>query len=274
MLTYGWGKFPVADANYMEFAGSEKLIESSALSGRRQAAIARGSGRSYGDSAIADNIIATRYFDNFIKFDNETGTLTCEAGVTLEDILNVIVPQGWILPVVPGTKFPTVGGAIAADVHGKNHHLDGCFSNFVTDIELLTGTGKVIHCNRKRNVKIFRATCGGMGLTGVILKATLVLRQLPSTYIREKTQAASNLNEIFELFESNNDSTFSVAWLDCMAKGKTLGRSILFTGEYEQDSILEKNSRRRISIPTNAPSLLLNRYSMRSFNSLFFNVKK
>jgi len=274
MLVHGWGRYPIVESDCQ--APGDKHSLKNTLANREPGAglIARGAGRSYGDSAIAESILETRYLDNFIEFDHVNGLLKCEAGVGIADVLKTIVPKGWFLPVVPGTRFPTIGGAVAADVHGKNHHLDGCFSEFVLEFDLLTAGGEIFSCSRSNNPEIFRATCGGMGLTGIILSITLQLKQIPSTYLRESTLVASNLEQVFELFEEHSNVPYSVAWLDCVATNAKQGRSIVSLGEFENDGTHQDKPATNISIPFHTPGLLLNRHSISAFNMAYFNLKK
>ena len=162
----------------------------------------------------------TTYINHFIEFDKATGKLTAEAGITLREILEVIVPSGWFLPVTPGTSYVTLGGAIASDVHGKNHHLAGTFGQHVTSLNILLGTGEVVTTAPKHHSDLFHATCGGMGLTGVIISATIQLLPIKSSLISQRTIKADCLEAACDAFESNSDATYSVAWIDCLSKGR------------------------------------------------------
>ncbi len=157
-----------------------------------------GNGRSYGDSALNENIIFCRPYDCFIDFDENSGILHCQSGVMLSEILEIFVPKGWFLKITPGTKFITVGGAIASDVHGKNHHIEGCFSECVEEFRLMLPNGKTIIC--KKGDELFKATCGGMGLTGVILDAKIRLKKINSIYINQTTIKTTGRASTFESF--------------------------------------------------------------------------
>ena len=231
MKISGWGRYPHLDATIDEPVDSNGIATILGENVGKSRLIARGSGRSYGDSSLAKQVVNSRFLDNFIDFDTENGVLTCASGVTLEQILDLSVPRGWILPVLPGTQLVTVGGAIASDVHGKNHHRDGCFSEFVLSMSLMLASGEVVACSPDTNRALFEATCGGMGLTGIILNATLRLERITTAFIETQTLPAANLDEIFDLFEEHADSKYSVAWIDCLAKGPSKGRSLLFTGK-------------------------------------------
>ena len=267
MLTHGWGRYPRHDAQLMQpqnaSDAAQLLTENSPLLGR-------GMGRSYGDSALADRLISTRHLNRLHSFDAQTGLLTCAAGISLAELLEVFVPRGWFLPITPGTKFVSVGGAIASDVHGKNHHLHGCFSECVDSIELLLGDGSQVICSRSERPELFHATCGGMGLTGLIVGVNLRLLRIESAYIQQTTFKATNLEEALQLFETHSASTYSVAWIDCLASGEALGRSLLMIGEHARDGQLLLPAKRALSVPVDMPAALLNRYSVQAFNELYY----
>lgn len=267
MLTHGWGRYPLHDAQLIQPHTTQEAVE---LLGQEEAVLGRGMGRSYGDSALADTLISTRHLNRLHSFDMQSGLLTCAAGISLGELLDVFVPRGWFLPITPGTKFVSVGGAIASDVHGKNHHLHGCFSEYVESLELMLADGSLISCSRSDQPKLFHATCGGMGLTGLIVSATLRLLRIESAYIQQTTFKAANLDEALQLFETHSTSTYSVAWIDCLAKGHALGRSLLMVGEHALDGQLLLPAKRALSVPLDMPAALLNRYSVQAFNELYY----
>jgi FAD/FMN-containing dehydrogenase len=271
MLLTSWGQYPIIPAQVLNVSTSQEITKIFSL---EKPLIPRGFGRSYGDSALAENVVCLRSMDRFSSFDNDTGVLVCQAGVSLADILETFVTRGWFLPVTPGTKFVTVGGAIASDVHGKNHHIHGCFSEYVSSLELMLADGSIVECSRTSHAELFHATCGGMGLTGVILSATLSLKKIESTFINETISKAENLEEVFLLFEQNKHVTYSVAWIDCLARGKSLGRSLLMLGEHAQEGGLTPGKNKKLTIPCNMPSSLLNQYSIAAFNALYFNKQR
>jgi FAD/FMN-containing dehydrogenase len=228
-------------------------------------------GRSYGDSSLSAHIIGTDYLDLVLGFDTTTGIVQCSAGVTLADLLDIFVPKGWFLPVTPGTKFVTVGGAIASDVHGKNHHLDGCFSEYVDEFDLLLASGDLVTCSKTQNSDLFHATCGGMGLTGIILEAKLRLRRVASAFIEQKTLKARNLAEALSLFDAHNDKPYSVAWIDCLATGDALGRSLIMLGQHAQTGELIHRAKSPVSVPVDMPPQVLNRFTIKAFNALYYH---
>ena len=263
----GWGRYPQQDA-YLHAPPSSTSLEFTAK--QQDSVLARGMGRSYGDSANALNVLQTTYMNHFIEFDEATGKLTAEAGITLREILEVIVPSGWFLPVTPGTSYVTLGGAIASDVHGKNHHMAGTFGQHVKYLTMLLGTGEVVTTSPQHYADLFHATCGGMGLTGIIISATIQLLPIKSSLICQKTIKADCIESACDAFENNSDATYSVAWIDCLSKGKSLGRSVLMLGEHAAQGGLDIDIRQKISVPFSTPSALLNSVTMKAFNTAYW----
>lgn len=265
---YGWGRYPQQDA-YLHAPPSSASLEFTAK--QQDSVLARGMGRSYGDSANALNVLQTTFINHFIEFDKATGKLTAEAGITLREILEVIVPSGWFLPVTPGTSYVTLGGAIASDVHGKNHHIAGTFGQHVKSLSMLLGTGEVVTTSPQHHADLFHATCGGMGLTGIILSATIQLLPIRSCLISQKTIKADCIEAACEAFESNSDASYSVAWIDCLSKGKSLGRSVIMLGEHAAQGGLDIDIRQKVSVPFSTPSALLNSVTMKAFNAAYWH---
>ncbi len=229
-----WGRYPPADHEVRFIRWRHEALpqtESTSM-------LPFGNGRSYGDSCLNDGalLLDVRGLDRLISFDVEHGVIRCEAGVLLSDILDLIVPRGWFVPVSPGTKFVTVGGAIANDVHGKNHHRAGSFGCHVRQFELLRSDGSRRRCSRSENPDWFAATIGGLGLTGVILWAELELKQVAGAAMDIETMRFPNLSEFFRLTDES-DATFdyTVAWVDCASRGKRLG-----TGDLHPRQSLEQ----------------------------------
>lgn len=267
----GWGKYPRQESQYT--TPSTVALLPTAVN-QEGSLLARGMGRSYGDSASAYKVLGTSYCNHFIEFDKHSGKLTAEAGITLREILSVIVPKGWFLPVTPGTSYVTLGGAIASDVHGKNHHIAGTFGQHVTSLNLVLGSGELITVSKYENADLFHATCGGMGLTSVIASATIQLIPIKSSFINQQTIKANCIEAACETFEDNNNATYSVAWIDCLAKGRNLGRSVLMLGEHAKEGGLEIELKESISVPFNAPSALLNSMTMKIFNTIYWHKSK
>jgi len=267
----GWGNYPQQETHLIK---PSSCLAIHFIIKNEKSLIARGMGRSYGDSANAPKVLQTSNCDRFIEFDVNNGILKAEAGITLREILKVIVSHGWFLPVTPGTSYVTLGGAIASDVHGKNHHIVGTFGQHVKSISIVLGTGEVVTASQVINQDLFHATCGGMGLTGVILSATIQLIPISSSFMTQKTIKVDCIEALCEAFEDNIDSTYSVAWIDCLAKGKNLGRGVLILGEHAQNGDLEINIRDPISIPLSTPSIFLNKVTMKSINNVYWYMAK
>jgi FAD/FMN-containing dehydrogenase len=266
-----WGNYPVVDTEVRTLNTTHSNIP-----GNGQM-IARGLGRCYGDSALANVVLSTLSLNKMLSFDENTGILTCESGVSFDEILKVFVPRGFFLPVTPGTKFITVGGAIASDIHGKNHHSEGTFSAHVISLKMLLADGSVHLCSPSVHSELFFATCGGMGLTGIILEASFRLKKIDSAMISQKAIRCSGLDEILEQFDITEHWTYSVAWIDCLSTGKSLGRSILMLGEHSkaENSTPEKryvtHTQGKLSVPFQFPSFALNTLSVRAFNFLYYH---
>ncbi len=276
MLAHGWGRYPSIDAKSFTF-NSEVELRARLETISSGSAIARGLGRSYGDSSLSENLLSTGRFNRFISFDGATGELVCESGVSLSEILDVFVPRGWFLPVTPGTRFVTVGGAIASDVHGKNHHNAGSLSNHVSWMDILLADGDVARCSKSERGELFLATCAGYGLTGVILRASVRLQRVETAYIRERTIRTKNLDEVLDAFDEQAGWTYSVGWIDCLARGKNLGRSVLMLGEHatradikESMEALRPGPVRELAVPFEFPGFFLNTFTVRAFNVAYY----
>ncbi len=265
MSLVSWGMYPKIKNQKFSLRDTQTLNE---YMNNTYEFIAYGNGRSYGDSAINENILHTKPYNNFLEFDETAGVLTCQAGVLLSEILDSYVKRGWFLKVTPGTKLITVGGAIASDVHGKNHHIEGCFSECVQEFKLMLEDGDIKTV--KKGDELFYATCGGMGLTGVILEAKISLKKINSRFINQITIKTKNLKETFEAFESNKESPYSVAWIDCLAKDEEIGKCLLMVGDFADNGDLDYKSKKKLSIPFNFPSFALNTLSVKAFNWLYY----
>jgi FAD/FMN-containing dehydrogenase len=277
-----WGNYPALKSNEVQFSTVSELQQ---IIKSNSTLIARGNGRCYGDASLAGVTVSTLKFDKILFFDRQNGIIQCQSGIVLDQLLEVIVPDGWFLPVTPGTKFVTVGGLVASDVHGKNHHVDGSFSRHILDMEVMMADGESVVCSKEKNSDLFEATCGGMGLTGVIVSVKFQLKKIETSYIHQTTIRADNLAELLNLFEENKHFTYSVAWIDCLKKGKDFGRSILMLGEHatveqlndkQKQDPLKLPKKTAIAFPFYMPSWLLNNFTMRLFNFFIYhkNFKK
>ncbi|PSL43428.1 FAD/FMN-containing dehydrogenase [Chitinophaga niastensis] len=277
-----WGNYPAVASDENVFT-QEAQLRKFVVSNTHM--IARGNGRCYGDASLGEHSISMLRYDKVLAFDKENGILEAQAGVTLDQILDIIVPHGWFLPVTPGTKYITLGGAVASDVHGKNHHVDGSFSGHIIDMDIITGNGETICCSHTAHTDLFWATCGGMGLTGVITRIKFSLKKISTAYIKQTQIKASNLEEVIRLFDEYKHYTYSMAWIDCLQKGDSFGRSILIVGEHaapeelsakQKEAPLKLPAKRKLSVPFNLPSFVLNTFTVKAFNWLYYgkNYKK
>ena len=272
----GWGRFPTQTCRV---ARPEKRRELNAATQSEEVPdlIARGLGRAYGDAALNENsgVLLNEKLNRFLDFDESSGILHAEAGASFADILQIFVPRGWFLPVTPGTKFVTLGGAIACDVHGKNHHRDGCLSNFIEEIELLTADGQTRILTRETPAE-FWATIGGMGLTGVILSAKMRLIPIETAQIAANYTRTENLEATLAAFGSDENFQYSVAWIDCLARGDSLGRSVLIRGNHAKksqvpnDNALNFSAPRGKKVPLDFPDFALNPLSVKAFNAVYY----
>lgn len=267
----GWGRYPRVEAEVLRFRSPAELQARLQHAGPL---IGRGLGRSYGDSALAPTLIDTARYNHLRDFDSETGLLVCEAGVSLAEIIEVFTPRGWFLPVTPGTRFVTVGGAVASDVHGKNHHRDGSFCEHVEWVALMLADGSIKRCSMTENTALFRATAGGMGLTGIILEVALRLRRVESPWIVQRSRRLPDLAALMQGLEQTRDATYSVAWIDCLKQGRKLGRGVLTTGEHADAAATPDQPwpqpPRTLRVPLDCPQWLLNTPAMRVFNTLYY----
>jgi FAD/FMN-containing dehydrogenase len=271
-----WGNYPKMESDVKTFTFTEQL---SLLMNSTGHFIPRGNGRCYGDASLAVTTISTLNYKRILSFDTVNGEFECQSGLTLDKILEVIVPKGWFLPVTPGTKFITVGGAVGSDVHGKNHHVDGSFSNHIIEMDVMLADGTVMMCSRSQHSDLFEATCGGMGLTGMITRVKFRLKKIETSYVRQKQIKAENLDELLALFEQYKDYTYSMAWIDCLTKGEHFGRGILIVGEHAKENELnekqktkklEVHGKTKITFPFNLPSWVLNTLTVKAFNFLYY----
>jgi len=272
-----WGNYPVVKKEIKAEEDYDKIRD---FLKTHNEVIARGNGRCYGDAALGEAIFSTQKLNKFISFDRINGILECEAGVLLSEILEISVPQGYFLFVTPGTKLITIGGAIASDVHGKGIY---CFSESLIDFSIMIENGEILKCSREENSDKFWATIGGMGLTGIILSAKIKLKKIETAYIEQESIKAENLDEIFDLFEECKNWSYNVAWIDCLAKGKNIGRSVLQRGEFAtkeqlpeklKDKALKLKKKFIPTIPFYFPNFVLNNLTVKIFNFLIYNKQR
>ncbi len=265
----GWGN--IARPGHEVFA--EDLVLAS-----RDAVLFRGLGRSYGDASLpppgSPVVIATPRADRLLAFDPRTGILRAEAGVSLAELNRLFLPRGWFVPVTPGTQYVTLGGMVAADVHGKNHHVDGCFGRHVTRLRMRTGDGRVLDCSPETEPDLFRATIGGMGLTGHVIEVEVRMRSVPSPWIVRETVRVPNIDGFVDALQ--NAATrwpYTVGWIDCLTRGEELGRGVLITGRFAEpaEAPTSRHVPRKVrDLPFNLPSFVLSHSSVRLFNAFLF----
>lgn len=235
-----------------------------------------GLGRSYGDVCLNDGgiLLCTQRMDRFLGFDPASGILRCQAGVSIADIIRFCLPRRWFVPVTPGTKYVTVGGAIANDVHGKNHGAAGTFGSHVKAFGLLRSDGSCLRCSPEENPELFCATIGGLGLTGLITWADIRLKRVKSRRIVAETIRFAKLDEFAAISaESEKDFDYTVAWIDCTAKGGNTGRGLFFRGNHSDDGILRARAhKRQLKVPIDFPSFVLNRHTISAFNALYYHL--
>jgi decaprenylphospho-beta-D-ribofuranose 2-oxidase len=277
----GWGRIEPTWARVAEPDGADQVA--TLLKGAPdRGAIARGLGRSYNNAAQNDGglVIMTTRMNRIAGIDATGGEVVCEAGVSLEQLMIAALPYGWFVPVSPGTRQVTIGGAIAADVHGKNHHRAGSFARHVRWFDLVLPTGEQVHVTPDGDPKLFWATAGGMGLTGIILRAAIQLTRVETSSVRVDTLRAADLDEAMSyLTEADARYSYTVAWLDCLARGKHLGRAVITSGDFASVGDLPAAQQRDplafrpaaiLRAPRACPPGLMNRYTIALFNEAWY----
>lgn len=272
-----WGNYPSVEAHLDEFENPKQAFEKLDAAG---SLIARGTGLSYGDASLSSSILSTLKYNRVLAFDEATGVIEVEAGITIDEVLKVIVPKGWFVPVTPGTKFVTIGGAVAGDVHGKNHHRESSFCRYVTRMEVMLADGTILQCSAEQNAELFRNLCGGLGLGGIVLKVQFRLKRIQTAYIRQQNKMVKNLDEMIDGLQQFGSTTYSVSWIDCIAKGKSMGRGVLMLGEHatpdqvKNEDKFKVHSNPKLSVPFFFPPGILNSFSIGIFNTLVYNKYK
>jgi FAD/FMN-containing dehydrogenase len=243
------------------------------LAARPGTTLAYGMGRSYGDVCLAasDEVVVTQGMDRLLAADWETGVVLAQAGLTLEALIHAALPHGWFPAVTPGTKFVTLGGAVANDVHGKNHHVTGTFGRHVRRLHLLRSDQGLLACSSTEHPELFAATVGGVGMTGLILTVELQLRRVASGNVDQRAVKFRHLDEFFELSAAHDARhEYTVAWIDCLASGASAGRGVYFAGDHANEGGLSAHSGKKKSMPFDPPLSLVNGLSLRAFNTLYY----
>ena len=267
----GWGRAPVVRGREVRSEDIEDLT--------REAVLVRGLGRSYGDSSLPPPghpvVAATPLADRVLAFDETTGVLRTEAGFSLRELNRVFMPRGFFAPVAPGTQFITLGGMVAADVHGKNHHRDGSFGASVLRLRMRVADGRIVDCSRNQHPDLFRATMGGMGLTGAILEVECRLVRIPSPWMWVETERIPDIDRFIEaLKEAGPRWPYTMGWIDCLSRGRKMGRGILNRGRWAEPG--EAPSRfptplKRPAVPFELPGWVVGRPTVRAFNSAYYH---
>jgi decaprenylphospho-beta-D-ribofuranose 2-oxidase len=279
-LLSGWGRTAATSADVRSVDAT--TVADAIKSAGPRGVVARGLGRSYGDAAqnAGGLVVEFGHTVDEIRLDRDAGAVTVSAGVSLDTLMRELLPHGWFVPVTPGTRHVTVGGAIAADIHGKNHHVDGSFGQHVRWLELVDGTGSLRRLDPVDTPDDFWATLGGMGLTGVVTRASVALRPVATSWMRIDTERAGNLDALLAVMAGTDDSyTYSVAWVDLLATGRSMGRSVLTRGEHATTAELPARvqldplsfaPRERLTAPPWMPSAAMNPWSVRAFNEAWY----
>ncbi len=268
----GWGRYPVVRAEERE---ADDLETASA-----EATLSRGLGRSYGDASLPAHGVAlcTRRADRILSFDGDSGVLRAEAGLSLRALNEIFPARGWASPVSPGTQYVTLGGMVASDVHGKNHHVAGCFGEHVRALRLRVGDGRVLEIDEASEPELFRATLGGMGLTGHLLEVDLQLERIPSFWIWGRSERVHDLDELIAVLKSASArSPFAAAWVDTTSRGSALGRGIVTSGRYAEPHEAPASPprlRERLAVPFDLPGWFVGPWSIRPFNFLYFHGRR
>ena len=264
----GWGRYPIIEGCEREGEELEALTPGAVLS--------RGLGRSYGDSSLPPSdkrpVVRTTRADRLLAFDPQTGSLRAEAGLSLLELNRLFLSRGYFTPVTPGTQYVTLGGMVAADVHGKNHHVAGCFGEHVEALKLGLADGRVLEVREETEPELFRATLGGMGLTGHILEVQFRMQRVPSPWIWAESERLPSLDRLIHgLRRASSGWPFSVAWVDCLKRGRGMGRGIVHRGRWAEPDECPKRGprpRRPRTLPMSFQSWALSSLTVRAFNAL------
>ncbi|SAK71552.1 putative decaprenylphosphoryl-beta-D-ribose oxidase [Caballeronia fortuita] len=273
-----WGRYPrLPQTAHAAHWRDEALRQWRDVQDAHGTTLAFGNGRSYGDVCLAssNHVFQTLALDRIIAADWTHGIVRAEPGITFEQILALAVPRGWMLPVTPGTKYVTLGGAIANDVHGKNHHVRGTFGRHVRAFGLARSDGTIIECSPESNPEMFSATIGGLGLTGLILWAEFSLMPIRTSLIDVTSIRFGKLDEFFELSEAYDAKhEYCVAWVDCASRGAALGRGIFMAGDHAIHGSLDVEHRNKRRVPFTPPVSLINGVTLRAFNELYYRKQR
>ncbi len=270
MIISGWGRNKYIKPKSIFYPRNNSAILDFFKKKEIKNIIPRGKARSYGDSALAEYIISLDKYFKFIKLDQRTGYLECSCNISIEELNEYTINKGWFLNVSSGTKFVTIGGAIASDIHGKNHHVDGSFCDYLNNFKIITAEGKLFKCSKNLNRDLFKATCGGMGLTGLIITANIRLQKIQSSNIDVGIYKVRDLNNLLEKFETLKHNKYLISWIDHFSLKNNKLNSIVFTGNHSNDKILSYKSKKSIFVPSKLFKIFLKDSFVKLFNKIYF----
>jgi FAD/FMN-containing dehydrogenase len=273
-LISSWGRLTSLPHNQFILNSPENVID---IISQNKPGLAYGNGRSYGDVCLnaKGNLWLTNRLNHFIEFSEKTGVITCEAGVLLKEIQELTVPRGWMLPVTPGTQLVTIGGAIANDIHGKNHHVYGSFGDHILEIKLARTNGEIIECTPKKNKGLFYASIGGIGLTGIILQASIKLRRVSGPWLDTESIPFYSLSEFFKLADqSESEWEYTVSWIDCLSKKGLKGIFLRANHNHIQNQEQPYKKSKELKLTFVPPISLINQFSLKPFNKIYFELNQ
>jgi len=270
MIISGWGRSKIIQPKSIFYPLNNKAIVEFFKKKKIKNIIPRGNGRSYGDSALAKHIISLNRYSKFIDLDQRTGHLRCSSNILIKEVNEYSINKGWFLNVTPGTKYVTIGGAIASDVHGKNHHIDGSFCEYLNEIEIITAEGRFFRCSKKINRDLFKATCGGMGLTGLIVSANIRLQRIQSSNIDVSIHKVKDLKNLLKKFETFADNKYLISWIDHFSIRNNKLNAIVFCGNHSTDKILSYKSEKNFLLPSILVRIFLINFFIKLFNKMYF----
>lgn len=278
----GWGNFPRVTS---KIAWVKNPTQLNATLVSNENVTARGLGRSYGDQAISSTSLVASLppMNKILSFDESTGILNCQAGLSLNQIIRIFAPRGWFPVINPGTKYVTIGGAIANDIHGKAHHVNGSFVNCVEDFDIMLANGEIVTCSRNHHQDLFYASFGGLGLLGIIIRASIQLKKIETTFFKQKSIKCENIDEMLDAFDQyDHDFDYSVAWVNALIKGENLGKGVLTLGNQAQLKDLPFKLRKepllikpepKLKVPFYLPDFSLNPFSVKILNRIIAHVQ-
>jgi decaprenylphospho-beta-D-ribofuranose 2-oxidase len=265
----GWGRYGEYKIKLYK-PKNINLIKKKLKSSLLDTFICRGLGRSYGDSSLNSKIIDLTNIKKKFQISKKKKEVVCSSNLSIKELLPILLKENFFLKVTPGTQYVTIGGAIASDIHGKNHHNDGSFCDYLNEIEILLADGKIIKCSKTKNKKLFLSTCGGMGLTGIILSAKVQLLKIPSSFIKETIIKSNSLKETINYFKKYNHKKYIVSWIDSSEKKNNLGRGIIYIGEHTRLNKEYFLKHRSLNLSFNFPNFFINNFILKMLNKIFY----